>query len=121
MGSKGGMIMPIVSKVYCSTSEVDFVVRRRPNVANGGGFAVVDSDQRVVFKVDGCGVVGKKEELIPRGGEGNALLLMRRKIGVMKELEQVMRNRDLYHVRTKPGIDKVFVFGVIAVLDYIYD
>ncbi|KAG8367140.1 hypothetical protein BUALT_Bualt16G0041700 [Buddleja alternifolia] len=196
------MFMPILSKVYCSTSEVVLVVRRRPNVANGGGFAVVDCSQRDVFRVDGCGIIGRKDELILRDAEGNALLLIRRKgsmiealsltrqwkgvtydfsgsqklvftlkepnscfskntpiristeskdsssygnfeirgdfpsrscsivnstgdlvaqIGVREEVEQVMLGRDLYHVKIMPGIDQAFVFGVIAVLDYIYD
>ncbi|KAK4479027.1 hypothetical protein RD792_014537 [Penstemon davidsonii] len=193
--------MSIVSKDYCSPSEVVLVVRRRPNVANGGGFVVADSGQRVVFRVDGCGILGKKEELILRDGEGNALLLIRRKgaiiealsftrqwkgftydflgtqklvftlkepnscfsnkisikisielkeycsygnfeirgdfpgrscsivnsrgdivaeIGV-KEMGQVIESNDFYHVIIKAGIDQAFVFGVIAVLDYIYD
>ncbi|KAL2251013.1 UNVERIFIED_CONTAM: Protein LURP-one-related 6 [Sesamum indicum] len=204
MCAKLGMtMMPIVSKVYCSASEVVLAVRRRPNVANGGGFVVADYGQRVVFSVDGCGVLGRKEELILRDGEGNALLLIRRKgaiiealsitrqwkgftydflgshklvftlkepnyscflknipirisieskdcctygdfevrgdfpgrscsivnskgdivaqIGVKKEIERVMASRDLYHVEIKAGMDQAFVFGVIAVLDYLYD
>ncbi|KAL9153928.1 hypothetical protein ABFS82_10G080200 [Erythranthe guttata] len=205
MAAKPGTtnMMPIISKVYCSPSEVVLAVRRRPNVANGGGFAVADSKQRVVFTVDGCGVIGRKEELILRDGEGNSLLLIRRKgaivevlslarqwtgvtydflgshklvftlkdpynscfsnkspirisieskecssygsfevrgdfpgrscsivssrgdvvatIGVKEEVQQVMASRDLYHVEIKAGMDQAFVFGVIAVLDYIYD
>ncbi|XP_075491110.1 protein LURP-one-related 6-like isoform X1 [Primulina tabacum] len=198
----GGMMMPIVSKVYCSPDEVVCAVRRRPNVPNGGGFVVADCGQRVVFKVDGCGILGKKEKMILKDGEGNDLLLVRRKasiiealsitrqwkgftrdflgsdklvftlkepnscfsnntpirisaestefgtyrnleimgdfqrrsctivnsdgdviaqIGVKEEVEQVMSSRDLYHVRIKAGIDQAFVFGMIAVLDYIYD
>ncbi|GFQ01194.1 protein lurp-one-related 6 [Phtheirospermum japonicum] len=121
MTAKPRSIMPIVSKVYCSPSEVVLVVRRRPNVANGGGFVVADCSQRVVFWVDGCGILGRKEELILRDGQGNTLLLIRRKIGVKKEVQQVMASRELYHVEIKAGIDQAFVFGVIAVLDYIYD
>jgi len=50
-------------------------------VVNGGGFVVTDcSGQRVVFKVDGCGIHGTKEQLILRDGEGEALLLIRRKV-----------------------------------------
>lgn len=73
-------VLPIVSKVYCSPFDVILAVRRRPNVAGGGGFVVADCNQRVVFGVDGCGVIGKKEELILRDGDGNALLLIRRKV-----------------------------------------
>ncbi|PIN08420.1 hypothetical protein CDL12_19002 [Handroanthus impetiginosus] len=203
MAPKQSTMMPIVSKVYCSPSAVVLVVRRRPNVANGGGFAVADCSQRVVFRVDGCGVLGKKDELVLRDSDGNALLLIRRKggmvealsltrqwkgftydflgsqklvftlkephsyfsnknpirvsieskecssygpfevrgnflerscsivnsmgdvvaqkIGVNKEVQQVMASRDLYHVEIKAGMDQAFIFGVIGVLDYIYD
>lgn len=79
MASKTASI-PIVSKVYCAPSEVVLAVRRRPNVVAGGGLAVADSSQRVVFRVEGCGILGKKDELILRDGEGNALLLIRRKV-----------------------------------------
>lgn len=42
-------------------------------------------------------------------------------VGVREEVEEVMASNDLYHVVVKPGIDQAFVFGVIAILDYIYD
>lgn len=32
-----------------------------------------------------------------------------------------MGSRDVYQVEIKGGVDQAFVFGVIAVLDYIYD
>lgn len=41
-------------------------------------------------------------------------------VGVKEEIEKVMTSKDLYHVVVQPGIDQAFVFGVIAVLDYIY-
>ncbi|TKY72875.1 LURP-one-related 6 [Spatholobus suberectus] len=195
--------MPIISKLYCSSSQTVLGVRRRPHVVNGGGFVVTDcSGQRVVFRVDGCGIHGTKGQLILRDGEGDALLLMRRKggmvealsiykkwkgysldyeglqnlvfslkepnsclvksngiristepraasnkgwdfeirgyfpdrscsivdnrgnviaqVGVNKEVEKLMESKDLYHVVVKPGMDQAFVFGVIAILDYIY-
>lgn len=37
-----------------------------------------------------------------------------------KEVEKVMESKDFYHVVVKPGMDQAFVFGVIAILDYIY-
>ncbi|RVW44047.1 Protein LURP-one-related 6 [Vitis vinifera] len=176
MGGKATNAMPIISKLFCSSSQVVLVVRRRPRVINGGGFVVTDSSQTVVFKVDGCGVLGTKGELIVRDGDGGALLLIRRKggvvqalsihgqwkgysfdyeglqklgtqnwdfeingyfpdrdcsivdskgnivaqVGVKKEVDEFMGSKDLYHVVIKPGIDQAFVFGVIAVLDYIY-
>ncbi|KAE9448855.1 hypothetical protein C3L33_19244, partial [Rhododendron williamsianum] len=116
------VIMPIVSKVYCSPSQVILVVRRRPHVVHGGGFVVTNCTQKVVFRVDGCGILGKDGEVVVRDAEGDSLLLIRRKIGIRKDVEEMMMgSRDLYHVIVKPGIDQAFVFGVIAVLDYIYD
>jgi len=38
----------------------------------------------------------------------------------MKEVEELVENKDLYHVVVKPGMDQAFVFGVIAILDHIY-
>lgn len=71
---------PIVSKMYCSPSQVVLVVRRRPHVISGGGFVVTDCSQKVIFRVDGCGILGTKEELMLRDGDGDALLLIRRKV-----------------------------------------
>ncbi|KAK7411858.1 hypothetical protein VNO78_03301 [Psophocarpus tetragonolobus] len=196
-------MMPIISKLYCSSSQTVLGVRKRPHVVNGGGFVVTDCNgQRVVFRVDGCGIHGKKGQLILRDGERDAVLLMRRKggmvealsiykkwkgysveyeglqslvfslkepnsclvknngirisiearagsnkgwdfeirgyfpdkscsivdirgnviaqVGVNKEVEKFMESKDLYHVVVKPGMDQAFVFGVIAILDYIY-
>ena len=72
--------MAIVSKLYCSSSQVVLVVRKRPHVVNGGGFVVTDCSQRVAFRVDGCGILGTKDELILRGSDGEDLLLIRRKV-----------------------------------------
>ncbi|XP_027339447.1 protein LURP-one-related 6 isoform X1 [Abrus precatorius] len=192
-------MMPIISKLYCSSSQTMLGVRRRPHVVNGGGFVVTDfSSQKVVFKVDGCGIHGTKGQLVLRDGEGDAILLMRRKGGMVEVLSiykkwkvysldyegeqslvfslkepnscfvpnngirisveprassskgwdfeitgyfpdrncsivdvrgnvvaqvpnyKLMGSKDLYHVVVKPGMDQVFVFGVIAILDYIY-
>lgn len=203
MTEKASSFMPIVSKMYCSSSQVALEVRRRPHVVYGGGFVVTDSSQKVVFRVDGCGILGRDGELVLRDSNGDSLLLIRRKegiiealninkhwrgyafnyegsqkqvftlrepnsylmknnpikistqprgcgthwdfqvkgsfqdrtcsivdslgnivaeIGMKKEMEQMMRaSRDIYHVIVQPGIDQAFVFGVIAVLDYIYD
>ncbi|GAB2287133.1 hypothetical protein Dimus_021519 [Dionaea muscipula] len=60
------MMMPIISKMYCSAREAVLVVRRRPAMVGGGGFVVMNSRQEVVFKVEGCGILGKKGELILR-------------------------------------------------------
>lgn len=75
------MMAPIISKLYCSASSKVFVVRRRPHVVSGGGFVVTECpSQKIVFKVDGCGILGAKDELILRDGDGDALLLLRRKV-----------------------------------------
>lgn len=65
-------------------------------MAGGGGFAVADSSQRVVFRVEGCGVLGKKEELILRDGEGNALLLIRRKVHFPIQIYNINNNNNFY-------------------------
>lgn len=80
MAGKSDVAMPIVSKLYCSSSQVVLVVRRRPHAVNGGGFVVTDCSQKVAFRVDGCGILGTKEELILRDADGEALLLIRRKV-----------------------------------------
>ncbi|GAA0139380.1 hypothetical protein LIER_00937 [Lithospermum erythrorhizon] len=207
MTAKSSMIVPVIGKLFCSPSEIILVVRNRPQVVNGGGFVVTNpkKNHKIVFMVDGCGVLGKKEEVILKDADGTKLLIIRRKggiveavslykrwngykynlsgssqelvfclkdpkpsclnknspikisirsnacsnlrdfeivgyfpdrdctiveqstgivvaqVGVRKEVGQVMTNKDLYHVIIKPGIDQAFVFGVIAVLDYIYD
>ena len=73
-------MVPLVSKLYCSSTEVVYVVRKRPHVINGGGFVVTNCDQKVVFSVDGCGILGKAEELILRDERRDALLLIRGKV-----------------------------------------
>ncbi|KAF8401107.1 hypothetical protein HHK36_014411 [Tetracentron sinense] len=194
-------ITPIVSKIFCSSSQVILVVRKRPRVVNGGGFVVTDCSQKIVFKVDGCGTLGTKGELILRDGDGEALLLIHRKGGIVqalsiyrqwkgytfdcegeqklvfslkepnsclvrnnsirvaieprwcnkdwdfeikgsfpdrtcsildsrgnivaqvgvKEVDELMVSKDLYHVVVQPSFDQAFVFGVIAILDNIYN
>ena len=81
MGTKANT-MPIINKMYCSSSQVVLVVRRRPHVTSGGGFVVTScsDQQKVIFRVDGCGILGTKEELLLRDGNGDALLLIRRKV-----------------------------------------
>ncbi|QCD80221.1 hypothetical protein DEO72_LG2g542 [Vigna unguiculata] len=65
------------------------------------------------FKISGyfpdkcCSIVDSK---------GNEVAQVR----VMKEVEELVENKDLYHVVVKPGMDQAFVFGVIAILDHIY-
>ena len=80
MAAKDNTVMPIISKMYRSSSQAVLVVRRRPHVINGGGFVVTDCSQKVSFKVDGCGILGKKDEMILRDSDGDALLLFRRKV-----------------------------------------
>ncbi|KAK1354951.1 LURP1-related protein domain containing protein [Heracleum sosnowskyi] len=78
--------MPIIGKNFCSSSQVVLKVRKRPHVVNGGGFVVTDCTHRVIFRVDGCGVLGRKDELLLRDGNGNALLLIRKKGGLVEAI-----------------------------------
>lgn len=72
--------MPVISKRFCSSYQAIMIVRRRPNLVNGGGFVVTDCSQNVVFKVDGYGVLGKTEELLLKNGDGDDVLLIHRKV-----------------------------------------
>ncbi|KAG0469505.1 hypothetical protein HPP92_016205 [Vanilla planifolia] len=82
----GAGLMPVVSKTYCSAFLTTLVVRRRPHVVNGGGFVVTDSNQKVVFVVDGCGRIGAKGVLLVRDGDGASILRIRKKEGVIQAL-----------------------------------
>lgn len=80
MAGKTTNVMPVVSKMFCSSSQVVLGVRKRPHVVTGGGFVVTDiCSQKVVFRVEGCGVLGKKEELALSDGDGTPVLRIRRK------------------------------------------
>lgn len=71
---------PIVSKFFCSSLHAVLMVRRRPPTVNGGGFVVTDREQRVVFSVDGCGIIGASGQLIVRDGDGTAILFIHKKV-----------------------------------------
>ncbi|XP_058108615.1 protein LURP-one-related 6 [Magnolia sinica] len=79
-------LTPVVSKLFCSSTQVDFIVRSRPHVVNGGGLVVTDRSQKVVFRIDGCGTIGSKGKLILRDGDGSTLLFIRRKGGTVQAL-----------------------------------
>lgn len=86
----------VVSKVFCSNCEVVLVVRSRPHVVNGGGFIVTNNcTQNVVFKVDGCGILGKKDEIILRDNDGHDLLLIRKKVNISFP-SMIYQKHDLY-------------------------
>ncbi|KAJ3673643.1 hypothetical protein LUZ60_005635 [Juncus effusus] len=53
---------------------------------NGGGFVVMDWNQKVLFSVDGCRVLGINGELIVRDGDGTAILLITKKGGIVEAL-----------------------------------
>ncbi|XP_042512531.1 protein LURP-one-related 6-like [Macadamia integrifolia] len=82
------IIKPIVSKLYCSASQVVVLtVRKRPHVVSGGGLVVMDDcSQKIIFRVDGCGTLGIKGELVLRDADGESLLLIRRKGGMFQAL-----------------------------------
>ncbi|XP_010493174.1 PREDICTED: protein LURP-one-related 16-like isoform X3 [Camelina sativa] len=81
MGARSShTVDPVVSRRYSSESEAVLVVRRRPSMVNGGGFVVSNNKQQVVFRVDGCGVLGTKGKLLLTNGDGVNLLLIRKMI-----------------------------------------
>ncbi|XP_009390326.2 protein LURP-one-related 6 [Musa acuminata AAA Group] len=79
-------LLPIVSKTFCSNSQTVLMIRKRPRNINGGGFVVMNTNQHIVFAVDGCGVLGVSGECVIRDGDGNSLLVIRRKGGVLQAL-----------------------------------
>ncbi|KAF3338509.1 Protein LURP-one-related 6 [Carex littledalei] len=79
-------VVPIVSKLYCSSSPALLTIRKRPVVVNGGGFVVTDSSYKVVFVVDGCGKLGAKGELMVKDGEGESILYIHKKGGIVQAL-----------------------------------
>ncbi|XP_064950845.1 protein LURP-one-related 6-like [Musa acuminata AAA Group] len=80
------ILLPIVSKTFCSNSQTVLMIRKRPRNINGGGFVVMNINQHIVFAVDGCGVLGVGGECVIRDGDGNSLLVIRRKGGVLQAL-----------------------------------
>ncbi|KAJ0611094.1 putative tubby-like protein [Helianthus annuus] len=79
--------MPVVSKMFCSSTQVVLVVRTRPRVVGGGGFVVTDlHSQAIVFRVDGCGVLGKKDQMTVTDADQTPLLLIRHKGGIVEAL-----------------------------------
>ncbi|KVH94008.1 protein LURP-one-related 6 [Cynara cardunculus var. scolymus] len=77
--------MPVVSKMFCSSTDVVLGVRSRPHVVGGGGFVVTDlHTHQPVFQVDGCGVLGKKDQMTLTDAYKNPVLLIRRKGGIVE-------------------------------------
>lgn len=75
-------IAPVVSKIFCSSSQAVLMVRRRPPTVNGGGLVVTDRNQTAAFRVDGCGTIGASGQLIVRDGDGSAILFIHKKVKV---------------------------------------
>ncbi|MFS7982787.1 putative tubby-like protein [Helianthus anomalus] len=87
MGTKIIKEMPVVSKMFCSSTQVVLGVRTRPHAVGGGGFVVTNlQSQAIVFRVDGCGVLGKKDQMTLTDAYQTPLLLIRRKGGVVEAL-----------------------------------
>ncbi|KAJ3694257.1 hypothetical protein LUZ60_009737 [Juncus effusus] len=97
--------VPIVSKFFCSSSPQSMLVRKRPAVVNGGGFVVTDINQKVVFVVDGCGKLGAKGELLVKDGNGESILYIHKKKGLVQALST--RNRWNGYSMDYQGKDKL--------------
>nr|BAK06914.1 predicted protein [Hordeum vulgare subsp. vulgare] len=80
------LLTPVVSKIFCSSLQAVLLVRRRPPAVTGGGFVVTDREQRVVFSVDGCGIIGAAGQLVVRDADGTAILFIHKKGGVVQAL-----------------------------------
>jgi pyruvate/2-oxoglutarate dehydrogenase complex dihydrolipoamide acyltransferase (E2) component len=46
----------------------------------------MDEDQRAVFTINGCGIIGANVQLIVRNGDENAILLIHKKVERNQEL-----------------------------------
>lgn len=79
MGFRGEMV-PVVSMAFCSLSQTVLIVRRRPHVVSGGGLVVTNYTQRVLFSVDGCGILGNEGELLVKDGNGEPVISIRKKV-----------------------------------------
>ncbi|KAF3326539.1 Protein LURP-one-related 6 [Carex littledalei] len=65
----------------------------------------MDGCQKVIFRVEGCGILGVNGELIVRDGDGTAVLFIRKKGGVVQALSIHNRWRGYlmdYDVPSKP-------------------
>uniref|UniRef100_A0A0D9W5I6 Protein LURP-one-related 6 n=1 Tax=Leersia perrieri TaxID=77586 RepID=A0A0D9W5I6_9ORYZ len=78
--------MPVVSKFFCSSTSTTLMIRKRPIVVNGGGFVVTDLSNNVVFIVDGCGILGSKGELLVKDSDGERVLFIYKKGGIVQAL-----------------------------------
>lgn len=79
--------MPVVSKLFCAPSQVVLGVRARPHVVGGGGFVVTNTlNHEILFRVDGCGVLGKKDQMTVTDAYQTPLLLIRRKVTILLSL-----------------------------------
>ncbi|KAJ6848355.1 protein LURP-one-related 6-like [Iris pallida] len=85
MGGSSNLV-PVVSKIFCASSQTALTVRKRPQVVNGGGFVVLNGRNSVVFSVVGCGVLGANGELILKDGDGAPILYIRKKGGMLQAL-----------------------------------
>lgn len=72
---------------------------------NGGGFVVTDISHNVVFVVDGCGILGSKGELKVKNGEGEPILSISKKGGIVQALST--RNRWNGYSMDYQGKDKL--------------
>ncbi|WOL12151.1 protein LURP-one-related 6 [Canna indica] len=102
-------VMPVISKIYCSSSPTMLTVRKRPHVVNGGGFVVLNSSQNLVFTVEGCGTLGAKGELVLKDGDGGSILSITKKGGIAQALRT--RNRWNGYLMDYEG-GKKFIFSL---------
>ncbi|PUZ47333.1 hypothetical protein GQ55_7G156900 [Panicum hallii var. hallii] len=97
--------IPVVSKIFCSGNPTMLMIRRRPIVVNGGGFVVTDLSHNVVFIVDGCGILGSKGEIMVKDGEGEPILFISKKGGIVQALST--RNKWNGYSMDYQGKDKL--------------
>lgn len=88
-------VMPVISKIYCSSSPTTLTVRKRPHVINGGGFVVMNASHGAVFVVEGCGILGVKGELALKDGDGGLILSISKRVASLGLLGLVSLDVDV--------------------------
>lgn len=97
-------VMPVISKIYCSSSPTTLTVRKRPHVINGGGFVVMNAGHGVVFVVEGCGILGVKGELALKDGDGGLILSISKRVASLGLLGLVSLDVDVVLSVSQGGI-----------------
>ncbi|RRT53808.1 hypothetical protein B296_00011247 [Ensete ventricosum] len=103
-----GNMMPVISKIYCSSSPTTLTVRKRPHVINGGGFVVMNAGGHgVAFVVEGCGILGVKGEVALKDGDGGLILSISKRVASLGLLALVGLDVDVVSLCHREELPKL--------------